>query len=236
MRVGFAGMTHLGQTMSGAAKIRGFDIECFDIDQGKVGVLTTCDLVLVTRDVNSANDLEPLTTLIRMALGAVGVNVPVVIVSQVPLGFTRPWLEIHGTIFYQVDTIIMNCALERMLNPEQIIVGCEEPTEQLPDAYQRYLKAFNAPILRVGIEAAELAKISINFMLATQITAANALSVIAKNHHADWNEIIPALQNDKRIGKAYLKPGNIGGHLPRDVRRICELNSSPFTQSIGPLV
>lgn len=235
MLIGFAGMTHLGQTMSKAAKMRGFDIECVDIDQGQISKLSACDIVLVTRDVDKPDDLASLKGLLRAVFFSVSNDIPVVIVSQVPMGFIRPWLEEHRALYYQVDTIIMNCALERMLNPEQIVVGCKEPTEQLPEAYQNYLKAFDAPVLRIGIEAAELAKLSINFILAAQISAANTLSVIADNYNADWNEVIPALQNDKRIGKAYLTPGTIGGHLPRDVKRIRELNNSAFAQAIGPL-
>lgn len=235
MLIGFAGTTHLGQTMAKAAKMCGFDIECVDIDQGQISKLATCDIVLVTRDVDNPNDLVPLKGLLQTVFFSVSNDIPVVIVSQIPVGFTRPWLEEHTALYYQVDTIIMNCALERMLNPEQIVVGCREPTEQLPEAYQNYLKAFDAPVLRIGIEAAELAKLSINFMLAAQISAANTLKVIADNYNVDWEEVVPVLQNDKRIGQAYLKPGIIGGHLPRDVKRIRELNNSGFAQAIGPL-
>lgn len=221
-------MTHLGRTMSHAAAMRGLDVERSDF--------AGCDLVIVTLDVeNNEDDLERLFVFLHDVLDCVP-GVPVVLMSQVPPGFTRPWLKKHPNLWYQVDTLIMNCALERALNPERHIIGCADPTASLPIAYQRYLGAFPAPILRMSIEAAEVTKLAINFMLAAQISAANTLASVAKKFGADWAEISPALRLDKRIGHhAYIEPGVIGGHLPRDVIRVSDLAGSMFARSIGPL-
>lgn len=241
MRVGFAGMTHLGQTMSEAAAIRGFDVERYELGERSLGCLSDCEVVFITRDVECNEDLIPLRTFIALVFAAVPAETPVVILSQVSPGYCRPWIATRQATYYQVDTLIMNCALDRALNPERHIVGCANPSAPLPDAFLRYLEAFPAPIMKVGIESAELAKLAINFMLATQISAANVLASIADHVGADWSEIIPTLRSDKRLGElAYFEPGAIGGHLPRDVRRIRELigmadPAHRLADAIGPL-
>ena len=50
-------------------------------------------------------------------------------------------------------------------------------------------------------ESAELAKISINFFLVSSVTTSNILAEVCEKIGANWNEIVPALQLDKRIGK-----------------------------------
>ena len=50
-------------------------------------------------------------------------------------------------------------------------------------------------------ESAELCKISINMMLISSIMTSNLLSRVSENTMADWQDIIQALQLDKRIGK-----------------------------------
>tara|TARA_Y100001970_G_C14206911_1_gene844626 strand:- start:1619 stop:2335 length:717 start_codon:yes stop_codon:yes gene_type:complete len=77
-------------------------------------------------------------------------------------------------------------------------------------------------------ESAELAKISINLFLISNVSIANNLSEICTKIGADWSEIIPALRLDKRIGKyAYINPGLglSGGNLERDLRTIYSLSS-----------
>ena len=51
---------------------------------------------------------------------------------------------------------------------------------------------------------------------------------------ATRSEVVKSgLRNDKRIGPyAYLNPGIIGGHLPRDVRRIGAKSVDPLTRAI----
>jgi UDPglucose 6-dehydrogenase len=78
------------------------------------------------------------------------------------------------------------------------------------------------------LESAELAKIAINMFLASTLTTTNVLAEMCEAIGADWDEIVPSLRLDKRIGPhAYLKPGlGIGGtNLLRDmvtIRTIAE--------------
>ena len=79
----------------------------------------------------------------------------------------------------------------------------------------------------MNYESAELAKISINLFLISQITTTNSIAEIAKKINADWNDIKSALFLDKRIGKhSYLNPGLgiSGGNLERDLKTIIDLS------------
>ena len=63
-------------------------------------------------------------------------------------------------------------------------------------------------------------------MLASTITATNVLAQICEKVGADWQDIIPVLQTDKRIGlNAYLYPGLgiSGGNLMRDLKTIQDI-------------
>ena len=208
MLVGFIGLTHLGQTLRQASEIRGFATTDFDLHRA--------DLVFVSIDVLNHENLDDVNACMRQAM-ELPESIPVVLASQVPPGYTRHWLQQRKNLFYQVDTIIMNRALERATFPERIIVGCEFKGERLPASYLEWLEAFRCPIIKMGIESAELTKLAINYFLAKQIEMANDMALAASMIGASYEEMIPALRSDARIGQtAYIEPGDIGGHLPRD--------------------
>ena len=123
-------------------------------------------------------------------------------------------------LYYQVETLIFGKSLDRALNPERIIIGCNESNSKIKNSYLKYLKRFNCPIIKMSYESAELTKIAINIFLASSITTTNVLSEICSTIGANWEEIKPALKLDSRIGpKAYLKPGLgiSGGNIERDI-------------------
>ena len=83
-------------------------------------------------------------------------------------------------------------------------------------------------------ESAELAKISINMFLIASVSASNTLAEVCESIGADWNEIVPALRLDKRIGNyAYLSPGLgiSGGNLERDMATVIQLSERYQTDS-----
>jgi len=218
MRVGFVGETHLGQTLKKASSIHGF-VE---------GDHQSADLVFITQDVDDHNDLREVDSHTQLALAQSRQDVPVVLVSQVPPGYTRKWagsdmvVKRSGPFYYQVDTIIMDRALLRAAMPERIIVGCADPELPLHPNYMRWLGAFQCPILPMKYESAEMCKLAVNYILAKQVETANELVAVARKVGANWDDMVPALRLDARIGpKSYLRPGTIhGSHLPRDVKTI----------------
>lgn len=195
------------------------------------------DLVYVAPDVptddRGVSDLGPIEGLLAMVGPALRDDAVMVILSQVPPGFTRthprpgPFLEGAAPLFYQVETLVFGRAVERATKPERFIVGCPDPARPLPGALAAFLGSFGCPILPMRLESAELAKISINVCLVASVSVANTLAELCEGIGADWGEIAPALRLDRRIGPySYLAPGLgiAGGNLERDLATVMRLS------------
>jgi UDPglucose 6-dehydrogenase len=190
--------------------------------------LTECDVIYVAPDVGTDNegqsDLGILNSLLDIVFKISNPETTIVILSQVPPGYSRGKWDGRRSLYYQVETLIFGRAIERALFPERYIVGCAEPKASLPKDYQNFLDAYKCPILPMRYESAELAKISINMFLVASITTTNTIAELCEKIGADWSEIAPALRLDRRIGShAYLSPGLgiSGGNLERDLATVC---------------
>jgi UDPglucose 6-dehydrogenase len=188
------------------------------------GRLKKCDVIYVAPDVptddKGASDLGPIRALIDVVDAAMAPASVLVVLSQVPPGFTRGLNRPLVTRYYQVETLIFGRAIERAMYPERFIVGCADPAVPLPAALATYLAAFECPILPMRYESAELCKISINMVLVAQVSCANTIAELCEKIGADYGEIVPALRLDRRIGAyAYISPGMgiSGGNLERDL-------------------
>ena len=263
MKIGFAGLTHLGIHYSLASAERGFETIAFHPDQGLVDNLTkglfpvsepglddlwqkskdairyvaeasdlkSCEVVFISLDVITDDenrvDLEPLNQLLEIVVDAISPNGTLVIMSQVQPGFMKGllgrWANFKGAIFYQVETLAFGTAVERATKPERYIIGARpefRSIEKLPIEYRQWLESFGCPLLLMRYESAELAKIAINQYLIASVTVTNTLAAICETEGANWQEIVPALKLDRRIGPyAYLQPGLgiAGGNLERDL-------------------
>lgn len=262
MRVGFAGMTHLGVNSAAAALARGFQVTGYDADgdliaglrrgepnvaepglpeilrkhaaqasfTANLGDLSGCELVYIASDVptddSGASELAGIRELIEAVSGVLAPDAVLVILCQVPPGFTRALALRPERLFYQVETLVFGQAVERAINPERFILGCSDPAAARPKALEQFLSAFGCPILPMRYESAELAKIAINCCLVSSVSVANTLAELCERLGAAWPEIVPALKLDKRIGQhAYLAPGLgiAGGNLERDLATVCRL-------------
>lgn len=198
--------------------------------------LCQCDVIYVAPDVptddKGNSDLAPLDGLLELALVHAGPDAVLVVLSQVPPGFTRARQRANRSLFYQVETLIFGRAVERATLPERFIVGCANTAETLPGSLATFLRAFDCPVLPMRYESAELAKIAINCCLVASVTTANTLAGICEKIGADWSEIVPTLRLDRRIGPyAYLVPGLgiAGGNLERDLATVIRLGDASGT-------
>ena len=197
--------------------------------------LSACDVMICSADVPTdadfRSDLSEIQTLLDLMIRQASLGTVFVVLSQVPPGFTRQLahrlVQHHAarrcSLFYQVETLIIGRAMERALQPERFMIGCADPLQPLPASYATLLEAFHCPVLRMGYESAELAKIAINMFLASSVSTTNTLAEVCEAIGADWSEIVPALALDKRIGPhAYLRPGLglSGGNLERDLATV----------------
>ncbi len=251
LKVGYAGLTHLGLNYAVAGASKGFDIVGYDPNPGRINDvvepglpealennktklhftnqiqdLKSCDIVYIAPDVvtddKGQSDLTYIKQMIHDVVEVLDGKTILVVLAQVPPGFTSSVKYPAANKFYQVETLVFGQAVQRALQPERFIVGCAVG-EAVAPKLQEYLDAFNCPILPMGYESAELAKIAINCCLVASIGVANSLAEICEKIGADWSEIVPALRLDKRIGEyAYLKPGLgiAGGNLERDLATI----------------
>jgi len=200
--------------------------------------LRGCDLVYVAPDVPTdsigVSDLSGIDTLLDTVLANARDDAVVVILSQVPPGFTRARQRPGRIILYQVETLVFARAVERATKPERFILGCVDPDAPLPAAWRTFLGSFGCPLLPMRLESAELAKISINCALAAAVTTANTLAELCERVGADWSEIAPALRLDARIGPyAYLAPGLglAGGNIERDLATVMRLSEQHGTDA-----
>jgi UDPglucose 6-dehydrogenase len=195
--------------------------------------LAECDIVYVSVDVptddTGQSDLAPIREMIATAERAMRPDALLIVLCQVPPGFTRRLARDPARLYYQVETLIFGRAVERAMHPERFIVGSADPTTAIDGRLAAYLGAFDCPILPMRFESAELAKISINMCLVAAIGVANTMAEVCENVGADWSEIIPALRLDARIGpKSYIAPGLglAGGNLERDLATVIGLADS----------
>jgi len=204
--------------------------------------LRAADLVYLAPDVptddHGLSDLGPIDALLRVVKPAMAKGATLVLLSQLPPGFTRGlpgrFGRFDGPLHYQVETLIFGRAMQRALEPERFIVGCFDPAQPLPDALRDFLAAFACPILPMRLESAELAKISINMCLVASISVANTLAELCEKLGADWSEISASLRLDRRIGPhAYLSPGLglAGGNLERDLATLVQLGATHATDT-----
>jgi UDPglucose 6-dehydrogenase len=195
-----------------------------------IRALQTCDVVYVALDVptddSGRSDLASINASLARIVPALGPRTILVVLSQVPPGFTRQVGFDAQRLFYQVETLVFGRALERATQPERFIVGCANPAAPLPPAYRSFLESFGCPILPMRYESAELTKIAINCFLVASVSTTNTLAELCERLAADWSEIAPALRLDARIGpSAYLTPGLgiAGGNLERDLATVIRL-------------
>lgn len=192
--------------------------------------LAACDIVYIAVDVptddKGRSNLAPIRAIIAATAGVLREDALLVVLCQVPPGFTRALPLPRERLYYQVETLVFGRAVERAMHPERFIVGCATPEKPIDRRLRTYLEAFGCPILPMRYESAELAKISINMCLVASVSVANTMAEICERIGADWSEIVPSLRLDKRIGQhSYINPGLglAGGNLERDLATVLEL-------------
>lgn len=154
-------------------------------------------------------------------------NTTVIIKSTVPPGIFK---EIRPIIasktkasFYLAalpEFLKEGTAVDDTLNPDRIIIGATEDRviKQLIKLHQ----PFNAPIVTVKPESAQMIKYTANAYLATRITFINQIADLCEYNGSDINDVIEGIGYDKRIGHHYWYPGlGYGGScFPKDVNEL----------------
>ena len=86
----------------------------------------------VPTDDSGKSSLAGLDSLLEFTLANARPDSVVVVLSQVPPGYTRARQQPGRLLYYQVETLIFGRAVERAVGPERFIVGCPDPAKPLP--------------------------------------------------------------------------------------------------------
>lgn len=150
-------------------------------------------------------------------LGKKASYVYIVVSTTVPGSCDRFRQTVGDHICYKPEFIRLEHVHADLLAPSFVLVGAG--SDWAGDACETlYRRVTSAPIKRMSLIEAELAKITLNCALTMKISLANQLWMVAKQVGADPEKIMDAVGTDPRIGNAYLAPGApYGGPcLPRD--------------------
>lgn len=203
--------------------------------------LSKCNIVFITQDIktdeNNRSDYNSFYNLVDKTIPYLPQGILIVLMSQVSVGTCRELKNyikkirsnLDFKLFYMVETLIIDKAVDRFLNPERLIIGTESGTILNSDIFKNQLNEFGAPIIIMKYESAELTKLAINFYLFNSVIYANTIADLCEAYSADINGIIPALRLDKRIGPyAYIQPslGVAGGNLERDMMTLMQLEKN----------
>jgi UDPglucose 6-dehydrogenase len=130
-------------------------------------------------------------------------------------------------------------AVADTLRPDRFVFGV---TSQRAEALLRQVYAQpladGIPALAMGLETAELVKVSANAFLATKISFINAVADACEAAGADVTQLTEALAYDERIGRRGMSPGLGfgGGCLPKDIRAFKATATSLGAGSIARLL
>jgi len=204
-------------------------------------VVDACDIVFVAVQTPHAPEFEGCTPLpahradfdysrLLEAVGDVAEaaeakrrSVVLVVVSTVLPGTMRrevmPLLNRYVELVYNPFFIAMGTAIADFLAPEFVLLGAESaPAAEVVEAF--YATIHDRPVVRMGIEEAELTKVAYNTFITSKIVFANTLMEICERMGADVDAVTRALAlgTDRIISPKYLRGGmgDGGGCHPRD--------------------
>lgn len=115
-------------------------------------------------------------------------------------------------------------AIDDFLNPDRIIIGCEDEASKkiLAKIYQPLA---NHKIIFSDIITAELIKYASNAFLATKISFINEMANLCEILDGDIKTLSQGIGLDSRIGQKFLNPGpGFGGScFPKDIKAILKI-------------
>lgn len=119
-------------------------------------------------------------------------------------------------------------AVDDTFHPDRIIIGAHE--KKVLDTLTELHQPFNAPIITMAPESAQMTKYSANSYLATRITFINQIADLCEKNGADVMDVVRGIGADRRIGAHYWYPGlGYGGScFPKDVKEL-----AAYSRSVG---
>lgn len=172
-------------------------------------------------------DLSPLFASAKEACKYIHQDVTVILRTTVPVGTNKElkeYMEANLGEKYKVDVVSnpeflsQGSAMKEMLSPARIVIGIRTKEAQI--LMKELYKGFDAPLLFVSPESAELIKYAANSYLAIKLSYINEIADLCDKVGADIQQVSFGIGLDPRIGNKYLSSGvGFGGPaLPIDTK------------------
>ncbi len=114
-------------------------------------------------------------------------------------------------------------AVHDFLNPDRVVIGCDDraAAKRVAELYA----GLDTEVLVTDAASAETIKYAANGFLAMKISFVNAVAALCEAVGADVRDVVEGIGSDRRIGRAFLKPGpGWGGScFPKDSRALVSI-------------
>lgn len=184
---------------------------------------------------NDQSDTDHVFAKLYFTLCHTDANTPVLISSQVPVGFCAKveaqFPDHHLAV--QPENIRKAHAMADFKFQNRMIVGTRH--EEDHELIEKVLKHFTpGEVMFMAPEDAEMAKHALNTFLAMEIAFANEVNDLCELVGADPKAVFRGFRSDRRVGGGPLSPGDPyrGGTLGRDVRVLNDIGAGPLIKGI----
>ena len=139
------------------------------------------------------------------------------------------WPEPCG-IVYSPEFVRQGSIIRDFASPDFVLIGeSSDWAGSVAVEFYRSILRNNAPIARMSVESAEIAKIGLNAAVVNKIAVANTLAMLCHEiPGADASNVLAAVGTDERIGSRFFNAGTWPGGpcFPRDCRALaCALEN-----------